>query len=170
MWFVFWTLMIGDTTSWYSSKLGVVLILEFWLQCQKCCKNVHDFFISIHLLIHWYVHQRWFRQRFGGIRQTMLTYQQQDPLEFIPWKYLKYEKLSCVWNLHIYNHSHMSPGKSVNSLWPSGAIWRQIYVSTLAQVMACCLMAPSHYLNQCWLLITEVLQHHMKAILYWVPK
>ena len=27
---------------------------------------------------------------------------------------------------------------------------------TLAQVMACCLMAPSHYLNQCWLIISEV--------------
>ena len=24
-------------------------------------------------------------------------------------------------------------------------------VSNLVQVMACCLMAPSHYLNQCWL-------------------
>ena len=29
--------------------------------------------------------------------------------------------------------------------------------STLAQVMACCLTAPSHYLNQCWLIISEVL-------------
>ena len=28
--------------------------------------------------------------------------------------------------------------------------------SALAQVMACCLMAPSHYLNQCWLIINEV--------------
>ena len=29
-------------------------------------------------------------------------------------------------------------------------------VSTLAQVMACCLTAPSHYLNQCWLIIRKV--------------
>ena len=29
---------------------------------------------------------------------------------------------------------------------------RQGSRSTLAQVMACCLMAPSHYLNQCWLI------------------
>ena len=47
----------------------------------------------------------------------------------------------------------------VNSLWPSGAIWRYRSGSTLAQVMACCLMAPSHYLNQCWLIINEVLWH-----------
>ena len=40
-----------------------------------------------------------------------------------------------------------------DSLWPSDAIWGQRSGSTLAQVMACCLMATSHYLNQCWLII-----------------
>ena len=38
----------------------------------------------------------------------------------------------------------------VKSLWPSGVMWRQGSRSTLVQVMACCLTAPSHYLNQCW--------------------
>ena len=45
----------------------------------------------------------------------------------------------------------------VKSLWPCDAIWRHRSGSTLAQVMACCLTAPSHYLNQCWPLISEVL-------------
>ena len=45
----------------------------------------------------------------------------------------------------------------VNSLWPSDAIWQHRSVSTLAQVMACCLPPPSHYLNQCWLFISELL-------------
>ena len=50
--------------------------------------------------------------------------------------------------------------RSVNSLWPSDAIWRQGSRSTLAQVMACCcLMAPSHYLNQYWLMISQLLWH-----------
>ena len=44
----------------------------------------------------------------------------------------------------------------VNPLWPSDAIWWQRSGSTLAQVMTCCLTAPSHYLNQCWLIISEV--------------
>ena len=39
------------------------------------------------------------------------------------------------------------------------AIWRHRSMSILAQVMACCLTAPSHYLNQCWLIISEVLWH-----------
>ena len=47
----------------------------------------------------------------------------------------------------------------LNSLWPSGAIWRQVFWSTLAQVMASSLTTPIHYLNQCWLLISGVLWH-----------
>ena len=47
----------------------------------------------------------------------------------------------------------------VNSLWRSDAIWRQRSGSTLARVMACCLTTPSHYLNQCWLIISEVQWH-----------
>ena len=39
----------------------------------------------------------------------------------------------------------------VNSWWPSDTIWRQRSGSTLAQVMVCCLKAPSYCLNQCWL-------------------
>ena len=52
----------------------------------------------------------------------------------------------------------------INSLWPSDAIWRQRSGSTLAQVMACCLMAPSHYLNQFWLIISKVLWHSWEGI------
>ena len=44
----------------------------------------------------------------------------------------------------------------INSLWLSDTRWRQRSGSTLIQVMACCLTAPSHYLNQCWLIICGV--------------
>ena len=46
-----------------------------------------------------------------------------------------------------------------NSLWPCGVIWRKGSRSTLAQVMAWCLTAATHYLNQCWLMISEMLWH-----------
>ena len=45
-----------------------------------------------------------------------------------------------------------------NTMWPFDAIWQRSRW-TLAHVMACCLKAPSHYPNQCWLLIGEVLWH-----------
>ena len=37
--------------------------------------------------------------------------------------------------------------KAFNALWPSDGIWRHRSGSTLAQVMACCPTAPSHYLR-----------------------
>ena len=46
-----------------------------------------------------------------------------------------------------------------NSLWPSDAIWCQRSQSTLVQVMVCCLMAPNHYLNQCWHIMSNVQWH-----------
>ena len=53
----------------------------------------------------------------------------------------------------------------LNSLWPSDVIWRHRSGSTLAQVMACCLTAPSYYLNQCWLITSKVHWHSLRAIL-----
>ena len=43
--------------------------------------------------------------------------------------------------------------------WPSDAIWWHRPGSTSIQVVACCMAAPSHHLNQCWLLISEVMWH-----------
>ena len=51
----------------------------------------------------------------------------------------------------------------INSLWPNHAIWRHRSRSTLAQVMACCLTAPSHYLNQCWLIFSKVQWHSVEG-------
>ena len=53
----------------------------------------------------------------------------------------------------------------VNSSWPGDAIRRQGTRSTFAQVMVCCLMATSHYLNQCWLIIGQVPWHSSQGII-----
>ena len=68
--------------------------------------------------------------------------------------------IMCI-HYHAYNPvnctaSYIPACMTVNSLWPSDAIWRQGSRSTLVQAMACCLTAPSHCLNQCWLTITKV--------------
>ena len=54
-------------------------------------------------------------------------------------------------------------GQWVNSLGSSDDICQQRSGSTLAQVMACCLMAPSHHLNLCWLNICHVLCHSQEV-------
>ena len=47
----------------------------------------------------------------------------------------------------------------ITSLGLSDAIWRYSTWSTFNQVIACGLTAPSHCLNQCWLIIKGVLWH-----------
>ena len=53
----------------------------------------------------------------------------------------------------------------INSLWHSDAIWQHRTGTVLVQVMVWCQMIPSHYLNQSWLLINEVLHHSPESIL-----
>ena len=52
---------------------------------------------------------------------------------------------------------------SINPLWPSDTIWWYRSWSTLIQIMACCLRAPSHYLNQCWLTSVRSSDSHLRA-------
>ena len=83
----------------------------------------------------------------------------------------------CVWNCglsshwtgildpaggsQVHWHEKWASCKYINSLWLSDIIWRHRSGSTLAQVLACCLAAPSHYLNQCWLKIINI---HYSAV------
>ena len=59
---------------------------------------------------------------------------------------------------------------ALNSLWPSDAIWRHRSGSTLFQVMACCLTAPSHNLTICWLITSESSDHQLRAISQGMPQ
>ena len=43
-------------------------------------------------------------------------------------------------------------------------------MSTLVQVMACCLTAPSHYLNQCWIIISGVKWRSSEVNLIWIAE
>ena len=61
-----------------------------------------------------------------------------------------------------YKYIETSMQCRINSLGPSDAIWWHRSKPTLVQVMACCLMAPSHYLNQCRLIINKFQRHSYK--------
>ena len=77
-----------------------------------------------------------------------------NELGYVVWKCWSFCSCCNVLSVMIYR---------VNPVWPNNAIWQHRSGSTLAQVMACCLGAPSHYLNQCWLIISEVLWHSPRA-------
>ena len=92
----------------------------------------------------------------------LYTWSEQDPTSYnVPSNkqlYIYVRGQQCVRRNMIKSNdkSDISQGYCFNSLRPSDAIWRPRSGSTLAQVMACCLTAPSHYLNQCWLIIRKV--------------
>ena len=76
------------------------------------------------------------------------------------WLILKYFNCTINWNegnacenVSYQMVTILSQSQCVNSLWPRDAIWRHGSRSTLDQAMAWCLSAPSHYLNQCSLII-----------------
>ena len=81
----------------------------------------------------------------------------------VDYKPQQYRHTSIQTNIHLHHlWLHKDPLNArimVNSLWPSDTIWRHRSGSTWSHVMAWCLRAPSHYLNQCWLIIREVQWH-----------
>ena len=82
-------------------------------------------------------------------------------------KYNHFHSRKCIRKCHLLNVSHFIQASVpyVNSLGPSDAIWRWRSWLTMIQVMACSLTAPSHYLNQCWLIISKVLWHSSEDII-----
>ena len=80
------------------------------------------------------------------------------PLEYHLWNFSHFCFAAVAMFYYQMVVSHGSH-RGVNSLWPRDGIWRHRSLSTLVQVIACCLTVPSHHLNQCWLRISEVLWH-----------
>ena len=148
------------------------------------CKTAYQSIISTGTLsskkFHWFClsdkvpRQLSYRVVVPGLYQNFFIITQQGRLlQLIHWymktvfsfqcKILFRKKLSCTSNMNHLNKSswqeilsdmdYMDP--DVHCLWKQ----QQGSRSTLAQVMACCLTAPSHYLNQCWLMISEVFWH-----------
>ena len=58
------------------------------------------------------------------------------------------------WDCHCSTLNYfLDPSVQFIALWPCDVIWWQRSGSVLPQVMAWCRQAPSHYLNQYWLII-----------------
>ena len=65
--------------------------------------------------------------------------------------------------------SDRNPTPCVNQDWHQPGVLPRVTLNvirraTLILMMACCLMVPSHYLNQCWLIIIKVLWHSPEGI------
>ena len=81
-------------------------------------------------------------------------------VQVMAWRRLGDKPLSEPMMVRLLMHICVTRPQWVNSLWPSDAVWHHKPCSTLVKlIMTWCLMAPSHYLNQCWLINGEVFRH-----------
>ena len=87
-----------------------------------------------------------------------------EALRFVPWL------RPCTRLRHMQGlrprHNPASP--DLHNAWatilnPFNTIWQHWSGSTLTEITACCLKAPSHYLNQCWFVIVGVLWHSLES-------
>ena len=84
------------------------------------------------------------------------------------WKNPQKAPQVTLFSLWIKLHIFLATSLTFNSLWLIDIIWQQKCGSTLAQVMACLLTAPNHYLNQVWLIIKCVQWHSPENIFTWI--
>ena len=127
----------------------------FWRKCCQCSGGV------------------WHRlSTHGGPQRNTLTSEEADALipphvllsiresvlqEGHVWCPDKHKRLNSAHGLGVTQLSQCHDNvDSLNTLWHIDVIWLQGSRSTLAQVMACCLTASSHYLDQFWLIISKV--------------
>ena len=127
-------------------ELTVYHIVTFESKCEKLrSKQKFTMYGHMYKYIHGYLHIC-----------TYVTIIHQGMNELYPWnlngsriiliKGKAFENVICVMTAILFRSPFFQCG---SSLWPSDVIWKFISWSTLVQVMACCLTASSHYLNQC---------------------
>ena len=101
---------------------------------------------------------------------TVMSIKWDMMLSKLPWLLMNFSVYLLIsyphWKWLMGSHETMLTWR-VNTLWPGGTIWWKRTGSTLAEVMAWCHQATSHYLNQCWLIISKVLWHSPEGNFTW---
>ena len=111
-------------TGFYKSNRG--LPLSIWLANTQTCAIKVMFQRCTIFIVDQEIYGQFCRRPFYGNLSVI-------------WKKSQHWLLfSIVIDMQQHNFTHF---------WPSGATWQHRCESTLAQVKACCLTAPSHYLN-----------------------
>ena len=78
-------------------------------------------------------------------------------VQIMAWRRSGDKPLSEPMMVSLLTHICVTRPQWVNSLWPSDAICHHKTFSSSVQTMDSCPTAKSNYLNQCWLIIIEIL-------------
>ena len=103
-------------------------------------------------IIYRFIIYRWIIISISNICLLTTIWMNSEGPHYLTSKSIKYLIIQNKVSIFVKYH----PLYALNSLWPSDVLWWQGSRSTLAQVMACCLTAPNHFLNQCWLITSKV--------------
>ena len=85
----------------------------------------------------------------------------------VKWVPIYYHIIHVVSCYYYHQLRNMNSRPLFHSLWPNDTFWWHRSGSALAQVMTWCLTAPCHYLNHCWIIISEVLSHSLEKNFTW---
>ena len=78
-------------------------------------------------------------------------------VQIMAWRRLGDKSWSEPMMVSLLTHICVTRPQWVKALWPYDALCHHRTWPILVQVLTCCLTAPNHYLNQCWLIISGVL-------------
>ena len=127
------------------NHLQMVLHLAQWQQ-------VHPFRLTIFVI--------WNNQMTETKLIYFPEYNQTNWIRHMSGKYnteqLCYNAIGTIWTIWLGEPrpnkliSRAIKRRGTNTMWSSDPFWWQRPASTFAQVLACCLTAPQHYLNWCW--------------------
>ena len=128
-----------------------------FVSASMCNHRMRDWYPSYRREILQTFRQRWFEWRMSGFNNTFsIATQMRWKIHFTIIHIGDTGEPNCSWHHPIgppkgpdWDCTICVGSRTINPLWPGDAIRRHRFWSTLAQVMACCLTAPSHYLNQC---------------------
>ena len=109
------------------------------IQCKWCKKLLMIRLKSTLIQVMAWCHQAAFHYLNQCWLGSLMTYEATRP------QWVKLKSFFVTFNWHIDPEA------------PRGSIWHHRYWTSLAQIMAWCLMAPSHWMNQCWLSSTTSL-------------
>ena len=153
----------------YSQHLLDGILKLVFLKKINGIKILIDIPWSLLLRVQWALNQNCFRKWLDFKQMPGCYLNQQGPiLPTFLWVNLAKE-LSCISNISVYltsmillQYSFLTHC-SIMTVWCCGPWW------TLIHMIICCMMALSHYLNQCWLIISRVLHHSHKTIALEMP-
>ena len=145
--------------------MHVLLVMHSWCMIWYCMIYLYDMIWYMIWYNIWYV-MKWNEMIWYDIGCDVMWSSDVIYIRYLIYQYSQVVMgqvfLKAIAELYTGLRFHLLSSTGIQSLTHCGLVipygFRRSWL-TWERVMACCLMAPNHYLNYCWLIINEVLWH-----------